>query len=312
MEKYIALIGLGAVGAPIAHKLYRHYGNDFILLSDLKHVRGLEKVKQINKDDFSPNIISSKSQLDKEIGIIIISVKNYDLISTSKLLSEFVSKNTVLVPLENGTWACRYLRNKYKDLVVAECFVRGPDTQRKNNMFEYTKSGVVHIGTSRDEEKTKINEVFSILKDGNIDIHLEKNINLLIWRKWMLNVAGNTVTALTDADYGMFKDNKELQLICRSIMREFLMVAKSEGVALSESDIDETIDYFVGYPGSKITSMLEDVRNKQQTENEYITGELLRLADEKNIKLPINKTIYTLINIKEYVYLKKKEGAENV
>lgn len=173
--------------------------------------------------------------------------------------------------------------------------------------FEYTKSGVIHIGTSRDAEVEKLRNVFDVLKESGLSIFWEDNIKKMVWSKWMLNVAGNTVTALTGASYRQFADSRDLQMICRRIMKEFLLVANTENVGLTYSDIDETIDYFVGFRTDKITSMLQDVLSERRTENEYITGELLRMAEERDIDLPINKTMYSLVKIKEAVYMERKE-----
>jgi phenylacetate-CoA ligase len=303
----IALVGLGAVGAPIAHRLFKKYGNDFVILSDYDHEQRLSEIREINGDPFNARIVTSAEQLEEKIDILIVCVKNYDLIASITSAESFISADTIIIPLQNGIWACRYLRNKYKYNVIAECYVRGPDTRRIYNGFEYNKSGVIHIGTSIPKEKNKLQFAYKVLKDSGLDIIFEEEIKKMVWRKWMLNVAGNTVTALTGASYRMFADSKDLQMICRQIMREFLLVANSEGVALTWVDIDEIIDYYCSFSTDKITSMLEDVKNEKHTENEYITGELLRMAEERGINIPINKTMYTLVKLKEYVYTSNRE-----
>lgn len=303
----IGLLGLGAVGAPVAHKLFCKYGKDFLIVSDREHRRAINEVELINGDRFSAKVITCAEETDKKIDILIIAVKNYDLIASIEMAEQFISKNTVLIPLENGIWACRYLRNKYMENVVAECYIKGPDTKRIYNGFEYTKPGIIHIGTSIKKDSDKLHEVYDILKTGGLSIFYEENIKKMVWSKWMLNVAGNTVTALTGASYKQFADSRELQMICRRIMKEFLLVSNTENIGLTYADIDETIDYFVGFRTDKITSMLQDVICERKTENEYITGELLRMAEEKGIDLPINKTMYSLMKIKEAVYMERKE-----
>lgn len=53
----IGLVGLGVVGAPIAHKLYYFYGNDFVVLTDADFEDDLRNIKEINGDTFSPVIL---------------------------------------------------------------------------------------------------------------------------------------------------------------------------------------------------------------------------------------------------------------
>lgn len=57
------------------------------------------------------------------------------------------------------------------------------------------------------------------------------------------------------------------------------MVAQYENVELIKKDIDDVIDYYITYKGSKKTSMLEDIMNNRKTENEYLAGDLIRLAE---------------------------------
>ena len=119
----------------------------------------------------------------------------------------------------------------------------------------------------------------------------------------MLNVAGNSVTALTGADYSKFRIYEELQTICRKSMREFVKVAEAKDIPLSEDDIEDIIQYYVSYKGAKKTSMLEDVLHHRRTENEYLAGTLLQMAEKKQIPVPAPETLYLLMKAKEEIYL---------
>ena len=44
-----------------------------------------------------------------------------------------------------------------------------------------------------------------------------------------------------------------------------------------------------------ISSMLQDVRNSQNTEIDYINGYLINKATENNIQLPLNKSLVEYI-----------------
>lgn len=115
----------------------------------------------------------------------------------------------------------------------------------------------------------------------------------------MLNVAGNSITALTLADYSYFNKSEEIQNLCRNAMHEFLLVAQYENVGLMKTDIDDIIEYYVTYNGKKKTSMLEDVLNNKPTENEFLAGNLIRLARKHTISTPMIETLYLLMKIRE-------------
>ena len=144
---------------------------------------------------------------------------------------------------------------------------------------------------------------FYMFENAGLDIVWENNIKKMVWKKLMLNVAGNSITALTLADYIFFKTSSEIQELCVQAMHEFLMVAQYENVELMKKDIDDVIDYYITYKGSKKTSMLEDIMNNRKTENEYLEGNLIRLAEKHGVSTPMIKTLYYLIKIREEQYL---------
>ena len=51
--------------------------------------------------------------------------------------------------------------------------------------------------------------------------------------------------------------------------------------------------------------MLEDVINKRPTENEYIAGYIKRLAIKHGVSAPFIDMLYSIMRIKEDVYLGK-------
>ena len=49
--------------------------------------------------------------------------------------------------------------------------------------------------------------------------------------------------------------------------------------------------------------MLEDAMNRRQTENEYIAGYIKRLAARNGVNAPFIDMLYSIMRVKEDVYL---------
>lgn len=304
MQKLITLIGLGAVGAPLADLLYRKYTSDFALLSSEEFVNDLQNL-YINDRAFSPQIISTPQQLGKKIGIVFICVKNYQIESVARLLKDLIDKDTIIFPLQNGVYSYDFFSKKFPENVVLEGFAQGPNTKVMRNIYTYQKPGMFHVGSSQDKYKNVAYQIYDLMKDAGIKCFYNDNIKYEVWKKLMLNVAGNAVTALTEIDYCMFCHSLEAQEVCRRTMTEYCNVAETEGVFLTKDDIEDVINYYLSFKVSKKTSMLEDVLNKRPTENEYIAGYISSLAKRKRIATPNIDMLYHLVKIKEEVYLKK-------
>lgn len=303
----IALIGFGAIGVPIADLLYKKYADQFYLIASGAIRQNLEATEiTINGSRFTPKIVSTKEEINGELDVLIVCVKNYDLESALKDIKCVVTKKTKILPLQNGIFSYEFFKSKFPDRVVLEGYVQGPNTYWKEAAYYYQNAGAMHIGSSNEQWQAEAHAVYDWLKAAQIDVYFETNIRYMVWKKWMLNVAGNSVTALTGADYSMFKYYGELQQICISAMEEFLKVAEAEQVPLGVNDIQDIIEYYVSYNGSKKTSMLMDVLNERKTENDYLAGTLLTIAERHALKLPVIHTLYKLVEAKERVYMEGK------
>lgn len=307
MEKYVALIGLGVVGAPLANNLYKKYADDFALLSSEDFVSTLiDNDIYMNGEQFNPKVYTNRSQLKKKIGIVFICVKNYHIKNTAEFLHTIIDDDTVIMPLQNGVYSYDFFCKEFPNNVVLEGFAQGPNTQIFGGCsFVYQKPGLFHIGTSVDAQKDAANYVYNIMKNAGINVFCDDDIKYQVWKKLMLNVAGNAVTALTGIDYCMFINSTDAQNLCINAMREFIEVAGHKGIELKESDIQEILQYYFSFKVSKKTSMLEDVINKRPTENKFLAGYICGLAKEYNLNVPCIETLNLLINIKENVYLNK-------
>lgn len=299
---YIGLIGLGAIGTPIAHKLYNKYNDRFVLIAnDLFKEQLMSQDMYINGQSFRPRIVSDKREIE-QLSLLMICIKNYDLKNALDDIACVISEDTVILPLQNGIYSYELFKKSFPNNIVLQGFVQGPNTVINNGEFYYKNPGRMYIGTL-DKEYVKIAmEVYDVLRLASVDISYEEKINREVWKKWMLNVAGNSITALTGADYSMFKNSIDLQNLAKKCMNEFLSVAIAEHIGLCNDDINDIINYYITYSGHKKTSMLVDVLNNRKTENEYILGEILKKGKNQCINMPITETLYRLVKIKEMVY----------
>ena len=302
----IALVGLGVIGVPIAHRLFNFYHDDFMLVADESRKKKLkDRVMCINNDLFQPTVVSECDQYDIDhVDLIILCVKNYSLKNILRNISVFINEDTIILPLQNGTFAYNFFKEHFPDNKIIQGYVQGPNTEIIENGFKYENPGDLHIGSVDFPEDAKI--VIDVLAKAGVPVFYEPDIVKMIWKKWMLNVAGNSVTALTGADYSLFKLYSDLQTVCRQAMREFVGIARAEGVFLEEKDIDDVIAYYVSYIGSKKTSMLMDVTNERKTENDYLAGTALQLAKKHGLNVPIISTLFYMMEVKEEVYMERK------
>jgi 2-dehydropantoate 2-reductase len=301
---YIGLIGLGAIGAPLAEILYEYYGDRFILVSDEEHAARLRSGRiRINGKRFDPKVITPEDHRGEKLDVLFICVKNYSLESSFSGMDDLISGDTLLMPLQNGLYSYDFLRERFPENIVLEGFAQGPNTRIYDYDIVYQNPGTYYLGKNHADYRTYAVDIYELLKKAGVPCVLSDDIRHAMWCKLMLNVAGNALTALTDLDYVMFRNSPEAQKVCRTIMQEFRFVAATEDVLITAADIADVMEYFMTYKESKRTSMLEDVINKRPTENEYIAGYIKRLAEKNGVAAPFTDMLYSIMRIKEDVYL---------
>lgn len=304
IENYIGLIGLGAIGSPLASLLHKHYGDQFVLLSDESHAKRLQSGRlHINGESFSARVLTPNNYAGEKIKVLFVCVKNYSLEQTFDDIEDMIDPETIILPLQNGIYAYGYFRTRFPENIILEGFAQGPNTRIYGNDIVYQNPGTYHLGKKYPGYKEQASIVYKILLAAGVPCVLEDDIRHAIWCKMMLNVAGNALTALTDLDYVMFKNSEEAQRVCRTIMQEYKFVAATEDVLITEADIADVMNYYMTYKESKSTSMLDDVLARRKTENEYLAGYIKRLAKKNGVDAPFIDMLYSIMRIKEDVYL---------
>ena len=119
-------------------------------------------------------------------------------------------------------------------------------------------------------------------------IEYSTSINSLIWTKLIYNAIINPLTAIYK-----IKNNELTQKyylpIKRAIFDEILQIAVLKKIHLSENLFDE-IENFIE-SSENYSSMYQDLKNKRETEIDYINGAFINIAQKYSLTLPTNELI---------------------
>jgi 2-dehydropantoate 2-reductase len=139
----------------------------------------------------------------------------------------------------------------------------------------------------------------ALLEQASLAYHIPEDIHKALWYKLMINIGMNQVSAVTGAPYGLFQKDKELRSLMNAAMRETIVVARAEGVDLTEKDLETwyTVLDSLGPEGK--TSMLQDIEAQRKTEVDSFAGEIIRRAARHGLSVPVNETLKAIICTKE-------------
>jgi len=301
--KTVALIGMGAVGTVYGNALYKHYGSDFAVISGKSRK---EKLKEqgftLNGNTFHPSIFSEDDN-NVKFDLIIFCVKNYQLESAIEDVRSFVGKNTILITFLNGVTARSRIHAAYSDNKVLYGLTMKIDAERTENGVINTEDGEIHFGEAENTViSPEVQAVQHCFNDSGIKNIIFPDMIRMIWKKFMLNVGVNQVSAVTRAPYGKVTNLSTNLAIFKEAMMEVLAIAKASNIDLREEDIDDFVTLMNNFSPNGRTSMLQDIEAKRRTEVDYFAGTVVEMGKSLNITTPVNHVLYCIIKSLEQLY----------
>ncbi len=297
MER-VHIIGRGAIGIALASQ-WKDAGCEVVFICDQSRKRKYETESlTVNGSPYQFEYRDTE-QLDSVPEVIFLSVKYYHLESVYPILDRIMNGITLLVSLLNGIDSEELLSKRYGRSFVINAFVNRIDATFDGKNLGFTSPGVVVFGDRAGEYPENIEKVRAILEAGGLGYSLEKDILSAQWRKFMVNIGMNQVSALLGATYGRFQENPHARAVARMAMEETIAVAKAEGIYILPGEIDNVFSMIARYSPDGKTSMLQDVEGQRKTEVEMFAGVLCRLGEKHGIPTPVNRVLYHSIKALE-------------
>jgi 2-dehydropantoate 2-reductase len=300
----IGIIGVGAIGGMLASFIYPAYkGNTYIIASGARYERLARSGIHVNGKLLRPRIIESDADA-VAIDVLLVCVKNYDLDSAMIDIGKVINTRTIILPFLNGLEATAKLKKAFPENKVLYGIAIRTDALRENNTMSFSSAGELQIG---DETNTppsgEVTRIKNILSGAGLTVNIYDDMKRMLWRKIMLNIGVNQISAVTERTFKRYKKIDEIVELFRNELEEILLVARAEGVHVTEHDIDEIVETLINYPPDKKTSMLQDIEAHRKTEIDYFAGEIIKLGTRHGIPTPVNQTMYLIIKAKEKYYV---------
>jgi 2-dehydropantoate 2-reductase len=116
----------------------------------------------------------------------------------------------------------------------------------------------------------------------------------LAWRKLLLNVAANPITALTGQRQAVLRRD-DIRALCVAIFDEAIAVAQAEGARMGKSESADALATLMNYPAEAGTSMYFDRLAGRPLEAEALTGPIVEGGLRHGIPTPINAALLALL-----------------
>jgi 2-dehydropantoate 2-reductase len=287
----VAVVGAGAIGIVLA-AAGCDAGHE-VTVCARSPVSRLSLKRRDTTREVAAQVVSEPSHLDDagSVDVVWLTTKAGDTAGAAPWFERLCGTNTLVAVAQNGldheARVAPYLPDGW--VVPALAYIAAERTGPGQVTHLAGDRIVVPVG----EAETRLSA--AVAGDGGLVVRGVTDIRQASWRKLLGNLVANPITALTMRRIDVMEDPGIAEL-ARGLLVEAVEVARAEGTALSEDDI-ETVLAGTGQYGSRTgSSMLYDRLAGLPLEHQYLTGEVVRRAETHGIPVPLNAAILALLD----------------
>ncbi|CAN7441122.1 2-dehydropantoate 2-reductase [Rossellomorea sp. LjRoot5] len=286
----IGIIGGGAVGLLFAGYLGRLFDVTLIVRRESQARSLLENGVTIHKNG---SAITTKVgavqeiEVQKELDLVIVAVKEYDLPFLRKELVGLGS-HLPLMFVQNGVGHVEWVKALPHYHLIAGSVEHG--AMKENDVtIHHLGEAVTNIALIRGNWRA-IEELVS-KSTASFPFSIQHDFERMLLTKLFVNVSINPLTALTGVTNGKLVDNPYFHGLQKELFNEMLLLfPQMEGDISFEKVVDICRNTY-----QNRSSMLKDIESQRRTEIESIIGVLLEKAQKEHHFVPIMNLLYQLV-----------------
>ncbi|MEV7990627.1 2-dehydropantoate 2-reductase [Streptomyces sp. NPDC086077] len=281
----MAVVGAGALGGVFAWAMHRA-GHD-VSVCVRSPLDELVVTTAAGEERVPVQIVTEPGRL-RPVQWVLLAVKAFDTMGTAPWLTALCDENTTVLALQNGVDQAESVRELVPEATVVPAMVYVQAEREAPGHIRLAINQGIDIPAGR-----KAMQVRALFNGSGVDVRLQEDLTTAAWLKLMLNVATNSLTALTLRRMEVLQDDGVRELAV-GLMREAAEVGVSAGAHLTEQDVQRTLDLASTYADGG-TSMLHDRLAGSPLEHEALNGAVVRLAEVHGIDVPLNRAVAALL-----------------
>jgi 2-dehydropantoate 2-reductase len=296
------VLGAGAVGGRMAVAA-RRCGWPVTLL--LRDAAALSVFEHIGGIEFGSEEVRTVVAMDAELADsrqspirrLLVTVKAHQTRAAMQSVRDRLSASSRIVLLQNGMGALE----SAADLLPAGVAVALGTTAE--GIWRRGPFRLVHAGSGETwfgpapGYAAEADTVAPLLSAPDLAAGWDTAIQRRLWLKLAVNCAINPLTALIGCRNGLLGEPENSALL-RLVCEETVAVLAGKGIRCDQPLVDLVRSVAIATSDNR-SSMLQDVLAGRDTENEYITGYLVRAADGLGLSVPVNTALLHAVRLKQ-------------
>jgi 2-dehydropantoate 2-reductase len=125
---------------------------------------------------------------------------------------------------------------------------------------------------------------------------LSERIQVDVWAKFVRLSVFSGMTSVTRCSIGPIRQDPDLRALMETAWHESILVARAKQVPLPSTIFADIEAATAALPPGARSSMLEDLERGRRLELPWLSGAVVRIADEVGVDVPTHRLIVMLLN----------------
>jgi len=222
---------------------------------------------------------------------VLLCTKVHDVPHAAPWLTRLCTPNTRVAVLQNGIGHVERLTPLVGGATIVPTIVYYNSERLAPDRVRFRPADHQEFAVRDDAD----GRAFAELLDGTaMRLLVSEDFLTLTWKKLLLNVIANPITALAMERMTVLRRD-DVQALCLETLREAVAVGRAEGARLRDDDAAQALATILTYPAEAGTSMYFDRLAGRPLEIEALTGAVVAAGRKHDIPMPVNNTMFTLL-----------------
>lgn len=227
-------------------------------------------------------------------GLVLIFVKSTDTRAAAQTAGRIAGPGGLVLTLQNGIGNPDTVSGIVgPDRVLAGTTAHGA-TLLGPGRIRHAGTGPTVIGPWGGCGHGRVRKIADLLSRAGILTETTRDVRGTLWRKLIVNVGINAITALTGIKNGQILDLEATRSISGEAVLEAVAVAEADGIEVMENPVEHVLRIAAATGGNR-SSMGQDVDSRRQTEIRAINGAVVDAGKRLGIETPVNRVLTALI-----------------
>ena len=238
--------------------------------------------------------------------VVLICVKTLDTAAAAASVGPHLRSGAIVVSLQNGVENAGVIREALREAgraplpAVLPSVVYVAAAMTAPGHLKHSGRGDLVIGTGGDAALAPVvKSVAELFTRAGVPCRVSDNLDGELWVKLIWNCAGNAVSALGRASYGLAGSLEPVRRVMAAAAEEVAAVGRAAGVRLPDGDFMAMGFKLASSLGPATSSTSQDIERARPTEIDSLNGFIARRGATLGVPTPVNHTLWALVKLRE-------------